>query len=59
MAFYDLKVNIMASYAQLQPGEQRSEHDILLYLFLGSYKINIIKACTAQAIFTPFSPVFQ
>jgi hypothetical protein len=46
-AFYDLK-SISWPCAQLQPRENRSEHDILLYLLLGSYNINI-KACTAQS----------
>jgi hypothetical protein len=55
-AFYDLKLISWPWRVQLQP----REHDILLYLLLGSYKINIIKACTAQSYnFTPFLPVFQ
>jgi hypothetical protein len=46
-AFYDLK-SISWPWRARQPG-RIGRNDILLYLLLGSYNINIIKACTAQS----------
>jgi hypothetical protein len=54
-AFYDLK-SISCHGVLSDIGDGRND---LLYLLLGSYNINIIKACTAKYNFHHFLPVLM